>query len=282
MRSFDKAIALKSDFAEAYLNRGDALHGLKRHEEALKNYAEARALKPDVKFLYGAWLHIKMALCDWHDADEAFARVLGSIGRGEKSSVPFPILGLSSSPALQRKVADIFVRERYAAATASTKRGSLPRHEKIRVGYFSADFRNHAIAYLIAGLFELHDRAKFEVNAFYFGPNTDDEMRTRLSGATDRFIDVHAQSDSDVAEHARKLELDIAIDLTGLTKECRLGIFASRAAPVQVNYLGYPGTMAANYIDYLIADETLIPGHGAATLCREDRLPSRQLPGERL
>jgi predicted O-linked N-acetylglucosamine transferase (SPINDLY family) len=160
---------------------------------------------------------------------------------------------------VQRKVADIYVHERYPAATTPTDRRFLPRHEKIRIGYFSADFRNHAIAYLIAGLFELHDRNRFEVSAFSFSPNTDDEMRARLSRAADRFLDVHAQSDGDVAELAKKLELDIAIDLTGFTAECRLGVFSLRAAPIQVNYLGYPGTMAAECIDYVVADSTVIP-----------------------
>src|SRR5262249_28858645 len=117
----------------------------------------------------------------------------------------------------------------------------------------------HATAYLITELFELHDRSRFEVTAFSFGPDSDAEIRKRLAAAADSFIDAHTQSDADVATLARKLEIDIAIDLNGLTRGNRLGVFALGAAPIQVNYLGYPGTMGAKYIDYLVADATLIP-----------------------
>jgi len=140
--------------------------------------------------------------------------------------------------------------------------GPIPKHpkrEKIRIGYFSMDFKNHAVAMLTAGLFETHNRARFEVIAFSFGPDTKDEMRVRLEKAFDQFIDVQDKSDKEIAELARQMGIDIAIDLAGFTADSRTGIFAYRAAPVQVNYLGYPGTMGADYMDYLIADETLIP-----------------------
>jgi predicted O-linked N-acetylglucosamine transferase (SPINDLY family) len=129
----------------------------------------------------------------------------------------------------------------------------------VRVGYFSADFYNHATSWLIAGLFEKHDRSRVESIAFSFGGARTDEMVTRLTAGVDRFIDVRTSSDLDVASLARSLEIDIAIDLKGFTTESRTGIFAARAAPIQVNYLGYPGTMASEYIDYLIADQIVVP-----------------------
>jgi predicted O-linked N-acetylglucosamine transferase (SPINDLY family) len=130
---------------------------------------------------------------------------------------------------------------------------------KIRLGYYSADFYNHATCILMAELFEKHDRSKFELFAFSFGPDIKDHMRTRVEAAFDQFIDVSTMSDKEIAEFSRMLGIDIAIDLKGSTKDHRFGIFSYRAAPVQVSYLGYPGTMGAEYIDYLIADKTLIP-----------------------
>jgi predicted O-linked N-acetylglucosamine transferase (SPINDLY family) len=127
------------------------------------------------------------------------------------------------------------------------------------VGYFSADFREHAVATLMAGVFEAHDRERFEVSGFSFGPDTGDPMRRRLEGAFERFTDVRQRSDAEIAQLARQLEIDIAVDLGGFTADGRPRIFALRAAPLQVSYLGYVGTMAAPYMDYLIADATLIP-----------------------
>jgi predicted O-linked N-acetylglucosamine transferase (SPINDLY family) len=130
---------------------------------------------------------------------------------------------------------------------------------KIRLGYYSADFYNHATCMLMAELFEKHDKSKFELFAFSFGPDIKDPMRARVEAAFDQFIDVSTMSDKEIAEFSRMLGIDIAIDLKGSTKDHRFGIFSYRAAPVQVSYLGYPGTMGAEYIDYLIADKTLIP-----------------------
>jgi predicted O-linked N-acetylglucosamine transferase (SPINDLY family) len=126
------------------------------------------------------------------------------------------------------------------------------------VGYFSADFKNHPVAFLIAELFEIHDRSQFETYAFSLAEGAD-EMRGRLHKAFDHFIDAEARSDVEIAQVARDLGIDIAVDLSGFTQDSRTGIFAHRAAPIQVNYLGYPGTMGADYIDYIIADKTLIP-----------------------
>jgi len=133
------------------------------------------------------------------------------------------------------------------------------RHPRLRIGYFSADLWSHPVAHLIAGVFESHDRERFEIYAFSSGPDTQDSMRKRLEQAFEHFHDVRLSSDAEVIDLARKCELDIAVDLSGLTKGCRPGLFAAGVAPVQINYLGYPGTMGASYIDYIIADSTLIP-----------------------
>jgi predicted O-linked N-acetylglucosamine transferase (SPINDLY family) len=160
---------------------------------------------------------------------------------------------------LQRKSAEIWVNDRYPASRIFPPIAKRARQEKIRIAYYSADYHNHATAYLMAELFELHDRNRFELVAFSFGPHQKDDMSARVSSAFDRFVDVRDKSDAEVAQLSRDMEVDIAIDLKGFTADQRAGIFALRAAPIQVSFIGYPGTMGADYMDYLIADHTLIP-----------------------
>jgi len=259
LESFDKAIALKPDHAVAYNNRGNALLDLRRHHEALQSYERAIALKPDYEYLHGTILNIKLQLCDWKDLESQCKRLEEKVRRNEKAAKPFPFLAITTSLALQRKVSEIWVQDKYPVNHTTPEIHKLPRHDKIRIGYFSADFHNHATSYLMAELFERHDKTRFELIAFSFGPDKNDEMRKRVVAAFDKFIDARSLSDRDIALMSRKLEVDIAVDLKGYTKDARTGIFSLRAAPVQVNYLGYPGTMGAEYIDYLLADSTVVP-----------------------
>ena len=258
LASYDKAIALKPEFAEAYYNRGNTLRDLNRPEESLASYDKAIALKPDFEFLLGDLMHTKMKICDWSNLETQIAQLVHKIDRGEKVSPPFPLLADTNSAELQRKAAEIYALARHPLDNALPKIAKRSRREKIRIGYFSADFREHPTAFLTAELFERHNRSQFEVTAFAFGLDTRDSMRQRLEAAFDKFIDVRTRSDRDVALLARNLEIDIAVDLGGFTADSRTNIFAMRAAPLQVNYLGFPGTMGSEYIDYLIADPTLI------------------------
>jgi predicted O-linked N-acetylglucosamine transferase (SPINDLY family) len=205
-------------------------------------------------------LYAKLHLCLWDGLDAEIAQLASRIERGEAATPPFPVLLVSRSAALQRKAAENWLR---VAIPAGAPPASIPkraaRHERIRVGYFSSDFRNHAVSVLTAELFEMHDRARFEVIAFSYGPDTQDAMRMRMERAFDRFLDVRAQSDAQIALLARGMEIDIAIDLVGYTAGFRPRIFALRAAPLQVSYLGYLGTMGAQFMDYLIADAAIVP-----------------------
>ncbi len=162
-------------------------------------------------------------------------------------------------PATHRRAAEIRVRERFPAAPVPAAFATRTRRERIRVGYFSADFFEHATSRLMVDLFERHDRSRFEFTAFSFGPDTGDALQRRVAAAFERYLDVRGTADDEVARRARELGLDIAVDLKGLTQDCRPGIFASRAAPVQASFVGYPGTMGADFIDYVIADATLVP-----------------------
>jgi len=200
-----------------------------------------------------------MQLCDWRDLDAHIAELGADLRRAKKCTNPFPVLALVDSLSLQRAAAQLWVSEAQALTEVLPPIEKRAAGERIRVGYFSADFHNHATAYLMAELFETHDRSRFELTAFSFGPEIHDQMRSRLSAAFDRFLDVRSVSDKQVARLARELHIDIAVDLKGFTQHERHRIFSYRAAPLQVSYLGYPGTSAAPWIDYLIADPILIP-----------------------
>jgi predicted O-linked N-acetylglucosamine transferase (SPINDLY family) len=260
--SYDRTIALRPDFVSAHHNRASSLADLRRHLEALHGFERALQLRPSHAYLFGAWLFAKLRICDWTEIDSQLVLLTQKLERREKATRPFLSLVALNSPASQRLAAEVLVADKYPGKAAHPGFPGIVshvKHDRIRVGYFSADFHEHATCHLIAGLLERHDRRRFEVFAFSFGLDRHDAMRTRVSAACDGFIDITRRSDADVARLSREMEIDIAVDLKGFTEDCRTGIFARRAAPVQVSYLGYPGTMGADYIDYLVADRTVIP-----------------------
>ncbi len=200
-----------------------------------------------------------MHCCDWSGLEAAYEAVAAAIERDENAVDPFVTLATPLTALQQLRCARTFSRDKYPASASPMWRGERHGHDRIRIGYFSSDFGNHPVAHLLAEVIELHDRARFEVTGFSFGPASTDPYRERLRGAFDRFLDVRTESDRGVAALARELEIDIAVDLNGYTEHERTGIFAHRPSPVQVNYLGYIGTMGAPSIDYLIGDRTAIP-----------------------
>lgn len=259
LKSYDRAIVLAPNFPGTYYKRGNIFFDLKQYELALSNYDKAARLQPDMDFLYGMRLHTQMHICDWENIDTEFIELAKKIERNEKASLPLTAIATTSSPSLQKKAAENWVRDKYPPTYELPEITKHLKQRKIRIGYFSSDFRNHAVSFLALDLFKNHDRSRFEVIAFSYSHNTQDEMRITLENTFDTFVDVFDKTDKDIALLARNLEIDIAIDLGGHTQDNRFGIFAHRAAPIQVSYLGYLGTTGANYIDYLIADETIIP-----------------------
>jgi len=256
---YEQAIALKPGYAEAHAARGIALFGLKRYDEALAGYDAALKIKPDLENLDGLRLYTKLQICDWSGLDAEVAWVTAKIARGEAATFPLCAMALSDSAALHRRTAELWVRHEFPSNPALAEIPRYTGHERIRIGYFSADFREHAVSSLMAGLFESHDRSRFELTAFSLGREVRDGMRARIEKAFDRFVDVRTMSDPEVVQLARRLEIDIAVDLGGYSEGARPAIFAMRAAPLQVGYLGYPGTSGSDCIDYLAADLTLIP-----------------------
>jgi predicted O-linked N-acetylglucosamine transferase (SPINDLY family) len=259
LASYEKAIKLRPDFAEVYFNRGIALKELKDLDSAIASFDKALSLNTEYKYLLGIRQHQKMLVCDWKDFESNVLELNQKISMNLKVASSFHVIGLPVSLSSQRQIAETWTEDKHPFNSSLGQITKQSKHSKIRLGYYSADFHNHATAYLMAELFERHDKEKFELIAFSFGPETKDEMRTRLSQSFDHFIDVTNLSDVEVALLSRELGIDIAIDLKGVTLDYRLGIFSYRAAPIQVSYLGYPGTLGTDYIDYLIADKTLIP-----------------------
>ena len=258
LASFERAVALAPGDAGLHLNRGHALADLGRHDEAAQAYARAWALAPELPYLLGHLLHARLKTCDWDGLETLFAQLGAAIDAGRPACEPFVTLFTPLSAAQQRRCAEIHVRHAWPDYL------ELPRPRsrdaaRIHLGYFSADFREHATAQLLAGVLEQHDRRRVEVTAFAFGAPVDDVMRTRLRAGVDRFIDVHERSDAEIVALARELGVQIAIDLGGHTRGARSGVFARRAAPLQVAWLGYPGTLGAPFIDYLVADPVVLP-----------------------
>jgi predicted O-linked N-acetylglucosamine transferase (SPINDLY family) len=259
VKSYDMAIALQPNYAEAYSNAGNALKKLNMLDLALMAYEKAMELGGDNELALAAYLSCKMQLCDWSEIPERLQKIEnGDIARKDLF-YPFHILSISNSPQVNKDVTQSYMSSKHPAKTDLGAFDETSKSPKIRLGYFSPDFRNHAVSFLVAGLIEAHDKDRFELIAFSMGPDESDEMRERLKDSFDQFIDISSKSDLEVAKLARQMQIDIAIDLGGITQNSRPSIFAYRAAPIQIGYIGYLGTMASPYFDYIIADEVIIP-----------------------
>ena len=259
LEDYSRALSINPNYAEAHSNRANTLRSLKQYGSALQDYQKALALDPHAEFVPGMALHLKMMMCDWNNYDADLHNLSTLISNGQAASEPFPVLSLLDSLQLQLQISRIYQAIKFKGIEQLSLPAPANRQNKIRIGYFSADFRDHPVSYLLVELFERHDRSRFETFAFSLGENTNDSMRNRLSKAFDHFIDVENASDSEIVNLSRSHEIDIAVDLGGYTAGARPEIFALRAAPIQVSYIGYLGTMGTGFIDYIVADKTLLP-----------------------
>ena len=257
VESYDQALSIESQYPQALMNRGNALFELRDNEAATQSYSQALSIDPAIPYLAGTLLHVNMQQCKWADYRTQLEALLIDLRAHKPSCLPFPLLSLTDDAALHKQVAQAWIETEYTKPRAAWVSTARSRHKKLRIGYFSGDFRNHPVAYLTAGLFEEHDRSQFEIFAFSFGPDTPDDMRLRLEKAFDHFVDVKDCTDAQLITRAREADLDIAIDLMGLTKGCRPRIFLARVAPVQMSYLGYPGTTGIAEMDYILVDQTI-------------------------
>ena len=256
---YDKALSLKPDYAEGWSNKALTLNQLKRYDEVIAHYDKALSLKSDIDWVYGDFFQTKMKICSWSGLAESLEDISKKVAANEKVIIPFPLLALNDDSVLHKKCSEIYIQDKYPLNPILGPLPKRPKNEKIRIGYFSADFRDHPVSFLTTELYEIHDRSKFEIIAFSFGVDDKSPTRLRLSQAFNQFIDAGNMSEIEIAKLARDLQIDIAVDLGGHTQDSRTGIFANRAAPIQISYIGYLGTMGAEYYDYLLADETIIP-----------------------
>jgi predicted O-linked N-acetylglucosamine transferase (SPINDLY family) len=293
LAAFDKAIALKEDYAEAHTNRGNTLRGLNRgkeaneayrraislkpdhaeahgnlgnllllaghHHAAIASFEQALAIQPDYPYALGMVASCSAYLCEWQRRDELSRQLVDAVAEGKRATEPLVMISVTDDPAAQLACTRPYVRHRYPPAPVPLWSGERYRHDRMRVAYLSADFRDHPVAWLIAELIERHDRARLETFGISFGPGEPNAMRERLKAAFEHFVDVRERSDEEIAALLRESEIDIAVDLQGYTQHARTGVLARRCAPAQVSYLGFPATMGADYIDYILADRFVIP-----------------------
>lgn len=283
--SFERALAIEPARIDARVALGTALQALGRLPEALQCFEQAMAHDPGFADLPGLLLRAKAALCDWEAWDGLLSRCAEGIRAGQRVAKPFIVLGLFDDPDLQRQSAETDARARLRPAqplrAITAPVGRRDAGARWRIGFFSADFREHATMHLAAAVFEQLDHGRFEWHGFSFGPQVDDAMRCRAVAAFDAFHDVSALSDAAVVQRARDIGLNLAVDLKGYTEHARPGLFTRGCAPVQVSFLGHLGTLGTDAIDYVITDRVAVPPSSESDFVeRIVQLPHCMLPGD--
>lgn len=259
LASYQRALTLMPNFVESHTGAGLCLHKLKRHDQSAEAYDAARKLKPDYPFLKGIVLHQKMLACDWAGTADLIADIESDIAAGKLSAEPFGWQGVATTDRSLQRCAEI-----YSAATFPANHRGLPPARpdnggKIRIGYLSGDFRAQATSFLLVGVLEQHDASRFEIHAFDNGWDDGSETRKRIDAAVHRVVNIRGLNDAQAARAIRDSGIDILVNLNGYFGDDRNHVFAQRPAPVQVNYLGFPGTLGAPYMDYIVADPIVIP-----------------------
>jgi predicted O-linked N-acetylglucosamine transferase (SPINDLY family) len=259
LAEFRAAIDIAPHHTQSLYGNAAALTKLGRHDEAAESYRLLLELQPTYPFATGNLIKCQREICDWSDINDRLQSLLEAASGDSPVQTPLASLADSDDPGMQlrhaRRFAQLYHPQNEELGPIAPKR----RNKRIRIAYVSADFRDHPVSYLTAGLFEQHDHSKFELFGVSLVPQIDTEVGRRVAKSFDEFIDVSNMSDREVASMLRDLGIDIAVDLMGHTELSRLSIFARRAAPIQVSYLGYPATTGAPYMDYILADSYVIP-----------------------
>jgi len=251
-----KAISLSPDLADAWNNLSISLGRLNKNKEAKEAAVKALALNPSINWLQGAIIYSKLKICDWDDINE-YLRDATCLVRDMQCHIePLALLSLTDDTELQQKCALIYSDSLYKQ---TNRVPPIYNHQKIRIGYISSDFGSHAVSYLTTGLIECHDRNHFEIHGFDTGKHGECNYHQRISRSFDSLHKIADYSKIEMIKYIQNQEIDILIDLNGHTKGAVTEVFAARAAPIQVNFIGYPGSMGAKFMDYIIGDRTLIP-----------------------
>lgn len=259
LAAYDQALAIDAKLANAWLGRMMSLSKLKRHADAIASLENLSRVAPNRNFRKGYLADQKLLACEWSNLSDLKRSIDDDVRVGTNSVLPFVYLALSHSSQDLKKCAENFVREKCPAASSSLSIDTLCEHEKVRVGYMCGEFENHATSVLTVGLFELHDKNQFELFAFDSGGDNGSPLRQRINRAFDHVIDVSHLSDAEAAQQIHQNEIDILVDLAGHANKSRPGVLSRRPAPIQINYLGFPGTLGADYVDYILADTCVIP-----------------------
>ena len=256
--SFDKAIEIKQDYIEAYNNRASAYKKINKYDKAISDYEKILSLNPDYEYILGNFLHLKMFLGDWKNYETILKKIEFGVNQGLKVIDPFSYLSLVDNPNHAKLVSEIYVKN---TLPNSLDYHSLPpnKNKKPKIAYFSSDFHDHPVMHLMMDVFKNHNKQKFDIFGFSMGPDKKDEWRNKVKNYLYQFFDIQKVSDLDVIDLVKRLKIDIAIDLSGYTGNNTRSIFTNRIAPIQISYLGYPGTSGNKNLDYIISDETIIP-----------------------
>jgi protein O-GlcNAc transferase len=281
LKNYNRAIELMPDYAKGYLARAGVLKELKHYDRAQLDFDKALELDPDLTEVISDRLYNNADICGWSRYKEDVAILVAQARDSEISVNPFGLLTFSNSRELQFETAAHYSKQ-YGTSTAANWVASPKTNERLRIGYFSGDFRDHPVAQLVVGVFETHDREKFEIELFSLGANTGDGAQRRILDACDGYFHVGDMTFTKALQFVRDRNLDVAVDLTGYTAFGRPELFGSRLAPVQVSYLGYSATTGAEYMDYIIGDPKLIPPeHDSEYSECVARLPEFFMPNDR-
>jgi predicted O-linked N-acetylglucosamine transferase (SPINDLY family) len=279
LAAFDKTLKLSPGRVSALNGRAGTLSKLKRFPQALVAYGQLRSADRNNPYALGGMLVAAMQMCDWDAVEKLRSAVETGVARGSAIVPPFLFLGFSGDPALQLRCAQNAIAELGLPAVAPLWRGERYDHQRLRLGYLSADYCQHPVALLIARLIEAHDRSRFKVLGFSTGPDDGSAIRSRMAKAFDQFHDLRGRGADESAALIRRLEVDVLVDLTGHTEGDHFAILNHRPAPVQVNWLGYPATDGAPSLDYVLADVTVTPaGHEPFFSEKIVRLPGCYFP----
>jgi predicted O-linked N-acetylglucosamine transferase (SPINDLY family) len=254
---YNKALLLRPDYAEVYINMGNALQGQGKLEDAIDAFNKALLLKPDHEVARLNKLLNQASICDWTGVEED-QKLIPTIGISDQYINPMIMMAFEDAPERHRIRSELYAKK-FKQKPIPMPPIPMQKPKRLRIGYFSSDFRAHSVIYTIADVFDAHDRERFEIYGYSFGPNDDSEIRKRIINTVDVFHDVKEMGDKDIALLARQDKIDIAIDINGYTKLCRPGIFAYRAAPIQIHFWGSANTSGTDFIDYYIADNIGIP-----------------------
>jgi protein O-GlcNAc transferase len=256
--AYDGALALSPNDADILTKRGHALMRLHRHDEAVVGFEAALATDGSHDFAFDGLARCTIEACNWVRMAALWQEVPARVATGRFFNA-LTFLAYSGDPALQLACAKRFARHEVPALPPPVWTGGTWRNPKIKIAYVSGGFHEHPNGYMTVELIEIHDRSRFEIFGVSLGPDDQSLIRARLMRAFDQFYDVRSQGDHKIAKLLHDLKVDIAVDRSGYTTNGRPGIFASRPAPIQVNYMGFPGTLGAGFYDYIIADATVVP-----------------------